>query len=139
MKRLLDVLASCCGLVVLAPLLGVIAAAIRLDSPGPIFFRQERMGRGFKPFSIYKFRTMVVDAPLKGGLLTAGEDPRITQVGRWLSYVRHSSVGLDLVTIFLTLAKLLPWSDVDRFIRLGAYPSNPKIRVGEWVSSPMNV
>ena len=84
MKRVCDAVISFLGLVVLSPLLLIVGILIQLDSPGPVFFRQQRMGRGFLPFSIYKFRTMVVDAPQKGPAITAGADPRITRVGRWL-------------------------------------------------------
>jgi lipopolysaccharide/colanic/teichoic acid biosynthesis glycosyltransferase len=68
----------------LSPLFLLVALLIKLDSRGPVFFRQERVGRGFRPFWIYKFRTMVKDAPRQGGPITFGEDPRITPVGRVL-------------------------------------------------------
>src|SRR5262245_40041226 len=71
-KRLLDIVVAASGLLSASPLLGLIALLIKVDSRGPVFFRQERVGRGFRVFRIYKFRTMVVDAPLKGGQLTAG-------------------------------------------------------------------
>jgi lipopolysaccharide/colanic/teichoic acid biosynthesis glycosyltransferase len=83
-KRLVDFAAAVAGLLVFWPLFAATALAIKLDSPGPVFFKQRRIGRHFKPFRIYKFRTMVVDAPRRGGLLTAGADPRITRVGRFL-------------------------------------------------------
>lgn len=80
-----DIFASACGLIVLSPLLAATALAVRFTSRGPVFFRQERVGRNFKPFKIVKFRTMVVDAPRLGGPLTHGNrDPRITPVGRLL-------------------------------------------------------
>ena len=85
LKRLFDLIGSALLLVVLSPLLLIVAVAVKLDSRGPVLFRQERMGRGFRPFTIYKFRTMVADAPRLGGKLTAGDrDPRITRVGRLL-------------------------------------------------------
>ena len=85
LKRTFDILASLCGLILSAPLLLGAAAAVRLTSRGPVFFRQQRIGRNFVPFSIIKFRTMVVDAPRLGGPLTQGSrDPRITAVGRFL-------------------------------------------------------
>jgi len=83
-KRLIDVALAGVALVLLAPLLLLVAVLIKLDTAGPVFFRQERMGRGVQPFLIYKFRTMVRDAPEKGGALTFGQDPRITRLGRWL-------------------------------------------------------
>ncbi|WP_447603628.1 polysaccharide biosynthesis protein [Nitrospira sp. Nam80] len=83
-KRIFDLLFAALALAVAFPLFVVIGMLIRLDSPGPIFFRQVRVGRGLRPFSIYKFRTMVIDASSKGGLLTVGEDTRVTKIGRVL-------------------------------------------------------
>ena len=83
-KRTFDVLASAAGLVVAGPLLLLAAIAIRLDSPGGVLFVQQRVGRHFEPFGIYKFRTMVADAERRGGPITSGADPRITRVGRLL-------------------------------------------------------
>jgi len=81
MKRAFDIVVSAIGLILLAPVFGVAALAIRLTSGSPVIFRQHRMGRGFRPFTIYKFRTMVVDAPLKGGSITSDRDSRITPIG----------------------------------------------------------
>jgi lipopolysaccharide/colanic/teichoic acid biosynthesis glycosyltransferase len=84
MKRIFDILVSVLGLVLVSPLLFLIAMLIKLDSRGPVLFRQERIGRAFRPFLIYKFRTMVKDAPKRGSLITYGNDARITRVGRML-------------------------------------------------------
>ncbi len=81
LKRAFDLLAAGLGLVVLSPAFLVIALAIRLGSPGPVFFRQERIGLGGRPFRILKFRTMRVDAEKLGGQLTVSADPRVTRVG----------------------------------------------------------
>jgi len=83
-KRGFDIVAALGGLLLLSPLFLLIGLLVRLDSPGAIFFRQERMGKGFRPFHIYKFRTMVQDAPRKGGPITFGNDPRVTRVGNVL-------------------------------------------------------
>src|SRR5262249_21017664 len=69
---------------ILMPLFLAVAIAIKLDSPGPIFFRQERVGRGGRPFRIFKFRSMVVEAPQFGAQITSCADSRITHVGRFL-------------------------------------------------------
>jgi lipopolysaccharide/colanic/teichoic acid biosynthesis glycosyltransferase len=82
--RLVDICVSLIGLILTSPLLAVSAIAIKLDSKGPILFRQQRVGQNFKPFEIYKFRTMIVAGPLQGGLLTQRDDPRITKVGSFL-------------------------------------------------------
>lgn len=94
-KRSFDLALTVPGVIVLAPLFGVIALAIRLDSPGPVFFRQPRMGRSDKQFLIFKFRTMVDGAEQKrsdllsanessGPLFKIREDPRVTRVGHVL-------------------------------------------------------
>ncbi|MGP1383666.1 MAG: sugar transferase [Thainema sp.] len=85
MKRLFDILLAGIGLIVIAPLLVLIAIAVRLSSPGPILFIQERLGQYGQPFQIYKFRTMVDGAVNLGtGLDTFKGDPRITAVGKVL-------------------------------------------------------
>ena len=82
-KRLFDLFFTIPGLLLLSPLLLLLALWIKLDSPGPVFYRQERVGRYGRPFRIFKFRTMRVDAD-KQGLLTVGSDQRVTQAGRFL-------------------------------------------------------
>jgi len=84
MKQLFDIVVAFLGLLLLSPLLLLVTLLIKLDSSGPVFFKQERMGREFRPFLIFKFRTMVHDAARKGGPITFGADPRITRVGRVL-------------------------------------------------------
>jgi lipopolysaccharide/colanic/teichoic acid biosynthesis glycosyltransferase len=83
-KRLFDLLFSFLGLLLLAPILVLIAALIKLASPGPVVYRGVRTGRFGKPFRILKFRTMVVDAERRGGSATAEDDPRVTPIGRFL-------------------------------------------------------
>jgi lipopolysaccharide/colanic/teichoic acid biosynthesis glycosyltransferase len=86
LKRTLDVLASAAGLVLLSPIFLVIAAAIKANSVGPVFFRQERVGRDGKNFQIVKFRSMVAAAPNLGGALTTSGDSRITPVGAFIRW-----------------------------------------------------
>lgn len=83
-KRLMDLVLVIPGLLLLSPLFLIIALWIKLDTGGPVFFRQERIGRFGRPFRIYKFRTMVVDAEQRGLRITAGHDPRVTRSGRFL-------------------------------------------------------
>ncbi len=83
-KRSFDIAVAVCGIVPLLPVMFVIAAAVKLTSPGPVFYRQVRVGRNGRPFRIYKFRSMVCDAELRGGPLTVGGDARITPFGRFL-------------------------------------------------------
>lgn len=86
-KRMLDVAASAAGLMVLSPLLAVVAVAVKVDSPGPVFFRQERVGMGRVPFEVIKFRTMThrerIDQHAER-VVEGNADARITRVGRLL-------------------------------------------------------
>jgi lipopolysaccharide/colanic/teichoic acid biosynthesis glycosyltransferase len=84
MKRLFDVMSSAMGLLLLAPLLAAVAAAIKLESRGPVFYRGLRAGRHGKPFRIFKFRTMVTNAEVLGSASTPEDDQRITRVGHFL-------------------------------------------------------
>ena len=81
-KRGIDVVTAAFGVVVLAPVLLVVAVAVKLEDGGPMFYRGVRVGRHGQPFRMVKFRTMVVNADQIGGASTADDDPRITRVGR---------------------------------------------------------
>jgi lipopolysaccharide/colanic/teichoic acid biosynthesis glycosyltransferase len=83
-KRAFDFSTAVGGLLCLWPLFVIVGILIKLDSEGPVFFSQERVGREFRSFRIYKFRTMVRDAPRRGGPITFGKDPRITRIGHFL-------------------------------------------------------
>lgn len=84
MKRIFDIICAAAALTLLSPLLLLIALAVRLDSPGPVFYRQTRVGLGGKTFPMYKFRSMVSNADRIGGYQTQQGDPRVTRSGRWL-------------------------------------------------------
>ncbi|MCC2956195.1 sugar transferase [Massilia sp. IC2-477] len=86
-KRAFDLLGATLGLVLLAPLLILIALWIRLDSRGPVLYRQQRVGRGGQLFTIYKFRTMA-QRQVDGPELTVGADPRVTRAGRFLRHYK---------------------------------------------------
>jgi lipopolysaccharide/colanic/teichoic acid biosynthesis glycosyltransferase len=117
-KRSFDLFISSLGLLTLSPFFLVIAAVIKLDSSGPVFFRQERIGYGFDKFHIYKFRTMVVDAPKKGKLLTAFNDDRITKVGRILRKAKIDEMP-QLINVFRGEMTLVgPRPEVEKYVRL---------------------
>ena len=118
MKRGVDIIASFCGLLLLSPLFLMVALAIKTDSRGPVFFRQERIGKGFRPFWIYKFRTMVQDAPQRGGTLTAGGDPRITRVGKILRQTKIDELA-QLINVHRGDMSLVgPRPEVRRYVEL---------------------
>lgn len=81
LKRLFDFVASLFGLILFSPLLLAIAVWVKCDSPGPVFYRGKRAGRFGKPFEIFKFRSMVIDADKIGGPSTSEDDPRVTRSG----------------------------------------------------------
>lgn len=83
-KRIVDITLALVGLTVCLPIFIVISVCIKLDDGGPVFFMQERVGRGGKLFNIVKFRTMRLNADRVGPAITIGADPRITRVGSWL-------------------------------------------------------
>ncbi len=83
-KRLLDLSVAAAGLTLLSPLLVATAFWIKIDSPGPVFYRGRRGGLGGKPFEMLKFRSMVVNADQVGGPTTSGDDPRMTQSGKFV-------------------------------------------------------
>jgi len=85
LKRIVDFLAACVGLVVVAPVMALIALAVKLDSRGPVLYAQQRVGRFGDLFTMYKFRTMRVDAEASGPVWAGGdEDPRVTRLGKLL-------------------------------------------------------
>ncbi|CUB00207.1 sugar transferase [Thiomonas bhubaneswarensis] len=98
-KRLFDIVLALLALLLLSPVMLAAALAVWLDSGRPVLFAQTRVGRGTQPFQLYKFRSMVVDAPRLGSHSTAQNDPRITRVGRIL---RRSSVD-ELPQLFNVL------------------------------------
>lgn len=88
MKRASDVAGALAGLLLAAPVIGVLALAIKFKSPGPVFYSQERIGYHRKPFKIYKLRTMTVNAESSGPALSSDNDPRVTNVGRFMRKYR---------------------------------------------------
>ena len=100
LKRAMDIVISGAALCVLWPVLLLIALAIVIDDPGPVFYRQVRVGRGGKEFRIFKFRTMVVDADKKGLQITVGRDSRITRMGALLRKTKLDELA-QLLNVFL--------------------------------------
>lgn len=125
-KRFFDVLASLFGLLALAPVFVLIAVWIKLDSAGPVFFRQVRVGRFGVPFKIHKFRTMRVDAE-KSGRLTVGVDSRITRSGHFLRKTKIDELP-QLIDVFLGRMSLVgPRPEVQEFI--DCYPAEVRGKV----------
>lgn len=99
-KRLFDIFASGFGLLLLTPLFVFVAVLLKCTSKGPVFFKQERVGKDGKPFRIFKFRTMVNGADKKGLLITEEHDVRITKVGKFLRKTKIDELP-QLINVFM--------------------------------------
>jgi lipopolysaccharide/colanic/teichoic acid biosynthesis glycosyltransferase len=117
-KRLFDAVLAICGLVLLSPIMFLAGLCIKLDSRGPVFFKQERMGKDFQPFFISKFRTMVHDAPYKGGPLTLAQDPRVTRVGRFLRISKIDELPQLINVLKGEMSLVGPRPEVRRYVEL---------------------
>lgn len=120
-KRLFDLFFSILGMLLLAPLFVFIGFWIKVDSHGPVFFRQERVGRFGKTFRIFKFRTMCLDAEAKGRQITVGEDPRITNSGRFLRQYKLDELPQLFNVITGEMSLVGPRPEVPRYVAL--YPT----------------
>lgn len=117
-----DWVASGLGLLALSPLLLVMALAIKLETPGPVFFRQERVGQGGTLFRIHKFRTMVQDAERRGPQITVGGDVRVTRVGVVLRKYKLDELA-QLIDVFVGDMSLVgPRPEVPRYV--ACYPED---------------
>jgi lipopolysaccharide/colanic/teichoic acid biosynthesis glycosyltransferase len=123
-KRLFDVTAAAVALILLAPLLLLVAAAIKLDSRGPVLFQQERMGRRGRTFRIHKFRTMR-DAP--GAAVTADSDTRITRVGRVLRASKLDELPQLYDVLVGTMSLVGPRPEVTRYVE--RWPRSARYRI----------
>ncbi|MBB3294951.1 lipopolysaccharide/colanic/teichoic acid biosynthesis glycosyltransferase [Mitsuaria sp. BK045] len=120
-KRLFDIVCAGIGLLLLSPLLLAVAVWVKLDSPGPVMFRQERVGRFGASFRIHKFRTMRVDAPRLGPQITIGDDARITRSGRWLRASKVDELPQLWDVLRGAMSLVGPRPEVPRYVAL--YPA----------------
>ncbi len=99
-KRLFDIIVSFLMLIIISPVYLILAIAIKIDSKGPVFYRQTRITSYGKEFRIHKFRTMIDNADKKGNLITLNEDDRVTKVGKLIRKIRLDETG-QLIDILL--------------------------------------
>ena len=118
MKRLFDITASGLGLLVLSPLFLILAVWIKLDSPGPVFYRQVRVGRGNKDFRLFKFRSMRVGSDKKGLITVGGHDPRVTRSGYYIRKYKLDELP-QLINVFIGDMSLVgPRPEVRKYVDL---------------------
>ena len=118
LKRAMDIVISGGALAVIWPVLLLIALAIKIDDPGPVFYRQVRVGKDGKEFRIFKFRTMIVDADKKGLAITVGRDNRITRMGRLLRKTKLDELA-QLLNVFIgEMSFVGPRPEVPKYVKL---------------------
>jgi lipopolysaccharide/colanic/teichoic acid biosynthesis glycosyltransferase len=115
-KRLLDLTLAVPALIALSPGFAILALLVKLDSAGPVFFRQERIGRRGQPFRIWKFRSMHQGADRAGLLLTVGSDSRITRLGRWLRATKLDELPQLLNVVRGEMSFVGPRPEVPRYV-----------------------
>ena len=128
-KRLFDLIAAAAGLLLLSPLLLIVALAVKLDSPGPVFFRQVRVGRHGREFRIHKFRTMrqAVGGEASAPQITVGADPRITRVGALLRRTKLDELAQLIDVLRGEMSLVGPRPEVPRYV--AQYPDRFRERV----------
>lgn len=117
-KRVFDIIASFCGLIILSPMLLMVGLAIKIDSKGPVFFKQKRVGKNNKIFEIYKFRTMVTDAEKLGKQITVGNDSRITRVGKFIRKCKLDEFPQLINVLKGEMSLVGPRPEVPRYVEL---------------------
>lgn len=122
MKRAFDLLCAVEGLLLCLPLFAIIALAIKLDSSGPVFFRQQRVGRHGRLFAIHKFRSMHPRSHESGSEITVNNDSRITRVGRWLRQWKLDELPQLLDVLYGDMSLVGPRPEVPKYVAV--YPDD---------------
>lgn len=138
-RRVFDTAVAGLGLVISSPVLLVAAVAIRLDSPGPVIFRQKRVGLNGAPFEILKFRTMRVDAERVGAQLTVGADPRITKVGAFLRAWKIDELPQLANVVKGEMALVGPRPEVPRYVELYTPEQRRVLSVRPGITDPASI
>jgi len=115
-KRIFDIFAVLVGGTILLPFIIPVAIWIKLSSKGPLFYVQERVGKDFKLFKLFKFRSMVVDADKNGPSVTSGDDPRITKVGHFIRRTKVDELPQLLNVLLGDMSLVGPRPEVMKFV-----------------------
>lgn len=124
-KWFFDIVVSAIGLLLLGPFFVLFALAIKLDSPGPVFYRGVRIGRGGRPFRIFKFRSMVADAERKGAASTNATDARVTRVGHFIRKFKLDELSQLINVLSGDMSLVGPRPEVKKFVDM--YTGDEKI------------
>ncbi|MCI5680810.1 MAG: sugar transferase [Paludibacteraceae bacterium] len=118
MKRTCDIILSAIGLLCLSPLLLLVALWVKLDSPGPVFYRQVRVGRNNQDFRIYKFRSMYTDSDKRGLITIGGRDPRVTHAGYYIRKFKLDELPQLLNVLVGDMSFVGPRPEVRKYVNL---------------------
>ena len=139
LNRALDAAAAGIGLAVASPFLAVAAVAIKLDDGGPVLYRQERVGRDGRPFRLLKLRTMVADAPARGGALTSPRDPRVTRLGAALRRWKLDELPQLLNVLRGDMSLVGPRPEVPRYVAGYSPCQRAVLRVRPGITDPASL
>jgi lipopolysaccharide/colanic/teichoic acid biosynthesis glycosyltransferase len=138
LKRTLDLVVGFVGIIFLSPLVLAIALAIKVESPGPVFYRGVRVGRFGKPFRIFKFRSMVVDEEKVGAASTHEHDPRVTRAGRWIRRFKLDELPQLFNVLLGDMSLVGPRPEVEKFVDLYTEAERPILSarpgITDWAS-----
>jgi len=132
----MDILGAGVGLILLSPLFLAVAIAIKLDSPGPVFYRTERVGKDGKLFRVYKFRSMVADAHKRGPAITTSGDSRITRVGRFLRGTKIDELPQLINVLFGDMGLVGPRPEDPRYVSLYTEEQREILKARPGITSP---
>jgi len=138
-KRAFDVILSSISLLLLSPFLVLVALLIKLESKGPVLYRQLRVGLNGKPFYIYKLRTMEVGAGQKGPLITGADDPRLTRVGRLLRKVKLDEMPQLFHVLRGEMSLVGPRPEVPKYVELYTDEQKKILAVKPGMTDPATV
>ncbi|MBS1704586.1 MAG: sugar transferase [Armatimonadetes bacterium] len=137
-KRILDFVAALVGLIIFSPILLAVAIWIKLDSPGPVFYRGQRAGKNGKPFRIFKFRSMVTNADKIGGPSTSDRDPRITKSGAFVRKFKLDELPQFINVLVGDMSFVGPRPEVQKYVDMYTAEEKPilDLRPGitDWAS-----
>ncbi|MEW6053641.1 MAG: sugar transferase [Nitrospirota bacterium] len=139
MKRLFDFVFSSLGIIVLLPLFAGIALAIKMDNAGPVFFRQERIGKDFKAFRIYKFRTMAHNSGQNGPKITSSHDKRITRTGKYLRRYKLDELPQLFNVLKGDMSFVGPRPEVEEYVNIYKSDYSRLLRIRPGITDPASI
>lgn len=138
-KRLFDLFFSGLGLIVLSPLFVLVAVLIKLDSPGNVFFRQERIGRNFRPFRIFKFRSMIAGDQHTGPSITVSGDARVTRLGRLIRRYKIDELPQLLNVLSGDMSLVGPRPEVRKYVEYFRKDYEKLLAVRPGITDPASI